>query len=290
MTTKSLEYFLVVVKHLNISHAAKELYISQPALSKQISLLEQELGVRLFERTKQMLKLTCAGEVLVKEANELFQKKEELIRHVRRAGSMGDNTLVIHYMTGSLNTELPDRIAGFRREFPQVQMTLENSIPNLIFPDLVSGKVNAGFLLSATTVCPPALQMRSLSSSQLYVAVHQSHPYARMDEISFQDIEGQKMVMLDSLDAPFQHSLLPFFLHGKQQERQNQMIIVKSMEQVVALTRAGIGISFIAKDYCQNDLESLRLIPIRDAVPIHLCVIWNPERMTDYLEAFLRQL
>lgn len=51
MTTKTLEYFLVVVKHLNISKAAKELFISQPALSKQISQLEAELGVSLFDRT-----------------------------------------------------------------------------------------------------------------------------------------------------------------------------------------------------------------------------------------------
>lgn len=75
MTTKSLEYFLVVVKHLNISKAAKELFISQPALSKQISQLEAELGVSLFDRTKHSLKLTHAGEVLLSETNELFKSR-----------------------------------------------------------------------------------------------------------------------------------------------------------------------------------------------------------------------
>ena len=61
MTTKSLEYFLVVVKHLNISKAAKELFISQPALSKQISQLEAELGVSLFEID------TCGGSAVVRD-------------------------------------------------------------------------------------------------------------------------------------------------------------------------------------------------------------------------------
>ena len=67
MTTKTLEYFLVVVKHLNISKAAKELFISQPALSKQISQLEAELGVSLFDRTKHSLKLTYGGSIAVRD-------------------------------------------------------------------------------------------------------------------------------------------------------------------------------------------------------------------------------
>ena len=87
MTTKSLEYFLVVVKYLNISKAAKELFISQPALSKQISQLEAELGVILFDRTKHSLKLTHAGEVLLSETNELFKKQDELRQRVRAASS-----------------------------------------------------------------------------------------------------------------------------------------------------------------------------------------------------------
>ena len=74
MTNKSLEYFLIVVKHLNISRAAQELYISQPALSKQLGQLEAELGVTLFDRGKHSLKLTRAGEVLLAETNELLGK------------------------------------------------------------------------------------------------------------------------------------------------------------------------------------------------------------------------
>ena len=66
MTTKSLEYFLVVVKHLNISKAAKELFISQPALSKQISQLEAELGVSLFDRTFFEID-TCGGSAVVRD-------------------------------------------------------------------------------------------------------------------------------------------------------------------------------------------------------------------------------
>ena len=101
MTTKSLEYFLVVVKHLNISKAAKELFISQPALSKQISQLEAELGVSLFDRTKHSLKLTHAGEVLLSETNELFKKQDELRQRVRAAGNVSEDALRLCHMPGA---------------------------------------------------------------------------------------------------------------------------------------------------------------------------------------------
>ena len=119
MTIKSLEYFLVVVKHLNISRAAQELYISQPALSKQIRLLEEELQVSLFERNNHSMTLTHAGEVLVTEANELFLKHSQLIERVRDAAQPVSNTLQIHHMLGALNTQIPEWILIFLFSLPK---------------------------------------------------------------------------------------------------------------------------------------------------------------------------
>ena len=116
MTTKSLEYFLVVVKHLNISKAAKELFISQPALSKQISQLEAELGVSLFDRTKHSLKLTHAGEVLLSETNELFKKQDELRQRVRAAGNVSEDALRLCHMPGALNYHVADILAQFQEK------------------------------------------------------------------------------------------------------------------------------------------------------------------------------
>ncbi len=120
MTTKTLEYFLVVVKHLNISKAAKELFISQPALSKQISQLEAELGVSLFDRTKHSLKLTYAGEVLLSETNELFNKQAELLERVRAAGNVSENDLHLCHMPGALNYHVADVLAQFQRRYPEI--------------------------------------------------------------------------------------------------------------------------------------------------------------------------
>lgn len=127
MTTKSLEYFLVVVKHLNISKAAKELFISQPALSKQISQLEAELGVSLFDRTKHSLKLTHAGEVLLSETNELFKKQDELRQRVRAAGNVSEDALRLCHMPGALNYHVADILAQFQEKYPEIRLNRKPS-------------------------------------------------------------------------------------------------------------------------------------------------------------------
>ena len=171
MTTKSLEYFLVVVKHLNISKAAKELFISQPALSKQISQLEAELGVSLFDRTKHSLKLTHAGEVLLSETNELFKKQDELIQRVRAAGNVSDNVLRLCHMPGALNYHVSDVLAKFQSEYPEIDLNLIGSLPSQIFSNLLNEKIEAGVILTTTTTCPEPLKMQTLHEAQLFLAV-----------------------------------------------------------------------------------------------------------------------
>ena len=168
MTTKSLEYFLVVVKHLNISKAAKELFISQPALSKQISQLEAELGVSLFDRTKHSLKLTHAGEVLLSETNELFKKQDELIQRVRQQECVGQCTAVVPY-AGALNYHVSDVLAKFQSEYPEIDLNLIGSLPSQIFSNLLNEKIEAGVILTTTTTCPEPLKMQTLHEAQLFL-------------------------------------------------------------------------------------------------------------------------
>lgn len=289
MTIRSLEYFLIVVKHLNISRAAHELYISQPALSKQIRLLEEELQVLLFERNNHSMRLTPAGEVLVTEASELLLKHSQLTERVRAAALPRPGTLQVHHMLGALNTRLPDWLLSFRNAFPELSVQLTRSSPGHMFSDLLSHKIQAGFILSASTSCPRPLETAVLHTDHLSLAVPDGHIFASRSTISFSDISNQTLLLLESQDAPFQHSLLPFFLHLNSSQNNNRIRYLKDMETIVAMVRAGSGISFIAKDYCM-DIRSLHLIPIQDSVPIQLCLAWNPCYPDKATDAFVKYI
>ena len=97
------------------------------------------------------------------------------------------------------------------------------------------------------------------------------------------------LLLLESQDAPFQHSLLPFFLHLNSSHNHIKIHYLKDMETIVAMIRAGAGISFIAKDYC-IDTDKLHLIPIADALPIRLCMIWNPHYVDKNTEQFIQYI
>lgn len=290
MTSKTLEYFLVVVKHLSISKAAKELFISQPALSKQISQLETELGVTLFDRTKHALKLTRAGEVLLSETNELFDKQDELMQRVRDAGNVSDDTLRLCYMPGALNYRVADLLAVFQKRYSDIRLELIGGLPSQIFSDLLNEKIEAGVILSTTTTCPEPLKVQTLHEAQLSLAVPQEHRYAGRTEIAFADITDETILFLREQEAPVQHALLPFFLHGSHRNYHNKIEYMPNMETIVSLIRANRGISFIAKDYCAATLENMILIPITDAMPISLNLVYNPKHVSEQLKKLQRMM
>src|SRR5512141_1770237 len=86
MELRQLRYFVAVAEQGNISQAAKRIYLTQPALSRQIKLLEDEIGQCLLERQAHSIRLTPAGETLLREARVLLQQAEQMIERVRAAG------------------------------------------------------------------------------------------------------------------------------------------------------------------------------------------------------------
>ena len=126
MDFKTLQYFVTVATELNITRAAALLQMSQPPLSHQIKLLEQELGTTLFVRKKQGLALTPTGEILLKRARqilELAQKtRDEIDRHEKELSG----NLVLGTVEGRAPFLLARWIAGFRDEFPLVTFSVRH--------------------------------------------------------------------------------------------------------------------------------------------------------------------
>src|SRR6266436_9176019 len=88
MELRQLRYFVAVAETGNISRAAKKIFLTQPALSRQIKALEHEIGQCLLERQAHSIRLTPAGEALLREARELFQHADQMLERVRSAGGL----------------------------------------------------------------------------------------------------------------------------------------------------------------------------------------------------------
>ncbi|WZY00591.1 LysR family transcriptional regulator [Bacillus sp. FSL W7-1360] len=125
MDMKQLKYFYTIACEGQVTKAAKKLHMAQPPLSQQLKLLEQELGVTLFERHRRTMTLTQAGEVLFTKAERLLQEMEEIRMEVRDRGEGLSGTLAIGTVK-SCFAYLPAQMQQFRTQYPNVRFSLHD--------------------------------------------------------------------------------------------------------------------------------------------------------------------
>lgn len=121
---KQVKYFLAVVDCNSFTEAAEQCFISQSAISQQISALEEDLGVKLIKREKRKFSLTAAGEYLYQNGAALLEKAEELRKETRRIGQDSELQLRIGYLNGYEGRELQDTIYEFTESYPEVVLSV----------------------------------------------------------------------------------------------------------------------------------------------------------------------
>ena len=147
MNFKQLEYFAAVADAGSISGASRELHVAQPPISRQLALLEDELGVTLFLRTNKGIALTEAGRCLYQQSRQMFQSLRTMADSVREvdAGARGQLKLGIIYSDVQIATSL---LKEYHQRFPQVELYVRMGAPGDLLSDLGKGELNALFLRS----------------------------------------------------------------------------------------------------------------------------------------------
>ena len=114
MNTEQLRYFLSVARHRNFTEAAREFYITQPAITHQISALERELGARLFLRTTRSVSLTRAGELFLEDAKAMLDQETRALDRLRQMEASEQMELTIGYLNSATRHFLPRLVSDYR--------------------------------------------------------------------------------------------------------------------------------------------------------------------------------
>ncbi|MGY6028555.1 LysR family transcriptional regulator [Phytobacter sp. AG2a] len=148
MELRQLRYFTVVAKLGSISQAAQELYIAQPALTRQIQKLEEDLGVLLLERTGRGVKLTDAGAQFLVDADKLLDDANIARERATRAsrGECGNISLALPVIQNAAPS-ITELLKKFKKEAPHVGITLHHLISEVQLARIAEGQLDAGFLL-----------------------------------------------------------------------------------------------------------------------------------------------
>lgn len=175
MNLKEQQYVCVLARCQNLTKAAQELYISQPALSIYISNLENSLGVKLFERIGKRFILTYAGERYVEAASQMLALKEQFDRELQEITGGFHGRLRLGIQTRRSAWFLPPVVAAFEREFPQMEVVMETG--NLAFLEGKLKRFELDLLIcNARDIDQTSMTVRVLYKELVLVAVPACHP------------------------------------------------------------------------------------------------------------------
>jgi DNA-binding transcriptional LysR family regulator len=283
---KLLRTFLAVRRHGSFTEAAREAFLTQPAVSRRIRQLEAELGIRLFEQIGKSLHLTDAGRVLAAEAEKLLGSIERSAEAVRAVRSVEHGSLRIGASSTPGFYLLPRIVGRFHRRFPGVDLgyVVDNSLR--IEERIVRNELDLGFVGAHLT--HEDLRLEPVARDEVVCFAHPSHPLARRARIAAGQIEGQMWVTRERGSAT--RSLVEEWL-AREGIHMSKTIELGCPEAVKALVAAGVGMSAISihglREEPRARLARLRIARMRLLRPIFLARHAD-KHVSPVMEAFLR--
>lgn len=245
MNFRQLEYFAAVAEARSISRASRELHVAQPPISRQIALLEDELGVQLFLRSNKGIELTEAGRCLYQQSEQMFQSLRMMADSVRDvdAGLRGQVKLGVIY------SDLPmvmEHLKAYHREYPQVELYIRMGSPNDLLDDLNRGKLHVLYLRSQSEE-GAGLREKILGEDSLELVMNgQTDPAPGQSTVPVEALKGVPMCLLRSDD-----------LWGYSNNLKNQCqrsgfslnVVCQCYDTPMAmqLVQAGFGVSYLPR-------------------------------------------
>lgn len=268
MNTRQLEYAIELSKNLNFSTVAERLGISQPALSKQILSLENELGVKLFDRTQNPITITPAGQHFIAEAQNLLYREDQLLRSMEEFKSGKRGCLVIGISPFRSLYLMPNIIKEFKQKYPQVTVVLREAASDILRKEAAEGKYDLAIV--NLPVDESVLDTTLIEPDNLVLAVPKN--MLNMLPITFKE-PLQKINFDDCKD-------LPFVAVGQTQEMRQLFerlcatanfkpkiaVEVVGVSNAWAMSRAGVGATLLPLQFIENfnSNEGLALFALKN--------------------------
>ncbi len=284
--TRLLQYFWTVARELNLTKAAEALYITQPTLSKQMMVLEQQLGKQLFIRGKRKLTLTEEGEYLRDRAREIL----ELLDNTEAAFHTEEQTLRGHIAIGCGETIAMDKIAEslaeFHKHHPGVQLHTHSGDANMILERLDKGLVDMGLLLGP---------MRQEKYD--YMNIHMKDVYgllmpsdcelARQEAVNIDQLKSLPLIIPEQ--TFFGHQDLEWF--GADHSVLNVVATYNLIYNATFLVEHGIGYALCLDRLVNTQGRNLAFRPIMPELSVDLYIVTKKyQTFSPAVKAFLEEL
>ena len=202
MELRHLRYFVAVAEALNFTKAAALLRVAQPALSRRVQDLEDEIGVDLFKRSPRGVVLTAEGKVFLDRTRQILKLADESVEQVRALARGEEGELHVGYAPGPTVEILPPALAAFQKAFPRVRVLLHDLSEQELNEGLRNGRLELALMPRGTGAQSVGLEFETLRSYPICVAVAPTHRFARLKAVTLEMVAAEPMIGFNRKDYP----------------------------------------------------------------------------------------
>src|ERR1700685_2030992 len=266
MELRQIRSFLSIAETLHFGRSAELIHLSQPALSLQIRALEEEVGVRLFERNRRKTKLTAAGFAFRGDATAALSQLQQAVRRARLAASGKVGLLRIGFISTAGSEIVPDIVRQFRELNPEVEFSLRNILTAEQVQMLETGALDIGFL-RLPIGGQSALDVVTVHREPFVLVLPSSHKLAQKKRVRLREVAGEDFVMYERSWAPGFHDLM-FGILRDAGIVPNVTQTAGEVPTLISLVHSRMGITIGPLSLVKHSAASIVACNILDRIPM----------------------
>lgn len=289
MNITQMKYFIVTAKCLNFTKAADKLFISQPALSKQITAMERELNMQLFIRSNRSVKLTPPAKILLEEFEKIYTLYNQAIQMAANSFKGLSGELNIGILEGTYVGDLFPRILTyFEQNYPNIKINLRNYSFNLLVEKLYSNELDFIITLFFDVEYREKIQYRIIEKTRDHVVVHKNHPLAKKKKVSLADFAEDTFIMVSPEDSETSPRLIIDSIH-KAGVQSPKIKYASTLQEEVLWVESGVGVCILDSRSNMSHNSSVRFLEVDPISDPSLTLAWNEDNYNPMKKIFLEK-
>jgi len=291
MELRHLRYFVVVGEEQHYGRASRRLRVAQPALSRQIQDLEEEIGFKLFDRLSRGVKLSAAGKLFLEDARRILQAVSEATARAAHVARGQSGTLRVGFPeNASWHGIVPDSFRRFREQQPDAELQLQPAASLELLDAIRSGLLDAGFLNFMPNV-DPELDQLAVAVHRVELAVPKTHPLTKLKKLRLRELTDAAFVWFPRRASPaFYDRLMHECYRGG---LKSPRIVQEGLNEatILSLVSTGLGVGWVLGSARWRCPETVTILPVVDLnVPLRLALAWRRDNTSPLLPRFISEV
>jgi DNA-binding transcriptional LysR family regulator len=291
MELRHLRYFVAVGEEQHYGRASRRIRVAQPALSRQIQDLEEEIGFKLFERLPRGVKLNPAGKLFLEDARRILQEISDAAARAARVARGRSGTLRVGFTeNASWRGVVPDSFRRFREQQPDAELQLHPAASLDQIEAIRAGRLDAGFV-NFMPEADPELDQLAVGNPHVELAVPKRHPLAKLKKARLRDLVDAAFIWFPRWAGPaFYDQMMEACYRGG---LKSPRIVQEGNNEatILSLVSTGLGVGWVLGTARWRSPATVAILPVVDLnVTLRLALAWRRDNNSPLLASFIAEV